>query len=180
LIDIRKVTGSSWLHLVTGTTATLLNGSIYHSVLGISDGEFISADTLTQIRARLDDVDYIFLDEISMVSRCDLYSISSQATKARRVLDEPFGRITIIFSGDFAQLPPVRSGLSTEFGQCKHLDEYSAAIVATAVFYWQGFVASGHNCYHSSLSGGALTLNSAWDCSKEKQRMNLTIYRHGY
>jgi ATP-dependent DNA helicase PIF1 len=94
---------------LTGTAAALLNGSIYHSILGISDGEFISAGTLTQVRARLDGVDYIFLDEISMVSCCNLYRISAQAAKAHGVLDEPFGRITFIFSGDFAQLPPART-----------------------------------------------------------------------
>jgi ATP-dependent DNA helicase PIF1 len=90
------------------TATAFLNGSIYHSILGISDGEFISACTGTQIKVRLDGVKYIFSDEISMVSCCDLYKISAQATKAHGVLDEPFGRITFIFSGDFAQLPPVR------------------------------------------------------------------------
>jgi ATP-dependent DNA helicase PIF1 len=80
-----------------GTAAAFLNGSIYHSILGISDGEFISAGTLAQIRARLDGVNYIFLDKVSMVSCCDLYRISAQVEKACGVLDEPFGRIIFIF-----------------------------------------------------------------------------------
>jgi len=37
----------------TGAAAALLNGSTYHSVLGINDGEFISAKSLAQIRADL-------------------------------------------------------------------------------------------------------------------------------
>jgi hypothetical protein len=45
-----------------------------------------------------------------MVSCCDLYRIIAQAAKARGVLDEPFGGITFIFSGNFTQLPPARSG----------------------------------------------------------------------
>ena len=66
----------------TGAAAALLNGSTYHSVLGINDGEHVSANTLAQIRARLDGVDYIFLDEVSMLSCHDLYKISKQAAKA--------------------------------------------------------------------------------------------------
>ena len=58
----------------------------------------------------MDGVDYIFLDEVSMISCHDIYKISAQAARARRVLDDPFGGINFIFSGDFTQLPPVRSG----------------------------------------------------------------------
>ena len=90
----------------TGAAAALLNGSTYHSVLGINDGEFISAKSLAQIRAKLDKVDYIFLDEVSMLSCHDLYKISSQCVKARGEHNEPFGGINFIFAGDFTQLPP--------------------------------------------------------------------------
>ena len=94
----------------TGAAAALLNGSTYHSVLGISDGKFVNANSIAQIRMRLDGVDYIFLDEVSMISCRDMYKISAQAAKARVVYDEPFGGINFIFAGDFAQLPPARSG----------------------------------------------------------------------
>jgi hypothetical protein len=90
----------------TGAAAALLNGSTYHSVLGINDGEFMSAKSLAQIRANLDGVDYIFLDEVSMLSCHDMYKISSQCAKARGEHNEPFGGINFIFAGDFAQLPP--------------------------------------------------------------------------
>ena len=100
----------------TGAAAALLNGSTYHSVLGINDGEFASSNSLAQVRARLDGVDYIFLDEVSMISCRDMYKISAQAAKARGVHDEPFGGINFIFAGDFAQLPPARSGPSLYSG----------------------------------------------------------------
>src|SRR6266481_4508820 len=90
----------------TGAAAALLNGSTYHSVLGINDGEFISAKSLAQIRARLDGVDYILLDEVSMISCHDMYKVSSQCAKARGEYNAPFGGISFIFAGDFAQLPP--------------------------------------------------------------------------
>jgi len=64
-------------------------------VLGINDGERVSAASLAQIRARLDGVDYIFLDEVSMISCRDMYKISAQAAKARGVYDEPLGVSTL-------------------------------------------------------------------------------------
>jgi len=55
----------------TGSAAALLNGSTYHSVLGIgSEGNRTRNEQTSQrnVRERLDGVDYIFLDEISMVA----------------------------------------------------------------------------------------------------------------
>jgi len=119
----------------TGSAAALLNGSTYHSVLGINDGERVSAASLAQIRARLDGVDYIFLDEVSMISCRDMYKISAQAAKARGVYDEPFGGINFIFAGDFAQLPPARTGAALYSGDVgttvdagKSIDRQEAAI----------------------------------------------------
>jgi hypothetical protein len=59
------------------------------------------------VRAQLDGVDYIFLDEILMVACHSLYKISAQLAKARNIVDVPFGGVNIIFARDFAQLPPV-------------------------------------------------------------------------
>src|SRR5882757_7072963 len=42
-----------------------------------------------------------------MVSCNDNYKISSQLAKALNEFDMPYGGINMIFSGDFAQLPPV-------------------------------------------------------------------------
>jgi len=94
----------------TGAAAALLNGSTYHSVLGINEKGTGSARSLAQIRAKLDGVDYIFLDEVSMLSCRDMYNVSSQCAKARGEHNEPFGGINFIFAGDFAQLPPAVSG----------------------------------------------------------------------
>ena len=113
----------------TGAAAALLNGSTYHSVLGINDSEFSTSKSLAQIRARLDGVDYIFLDEVSMLSCRDMYKISSQCAKARGVHEEPFGGINFIFAGDFAQLPPARSGYPLYSG-CVHTRIDSSQSVA--------------------------------------------------
>ena len=93
----------------TGTAAALLNGSTYHSALGINDRtESNTAKYLAQIRTRLEGVEYIFLDEVSMLSCHDMFKISSQLAKANNEHEEPFGGMNMIFAGDFAQLQPVK------------------------------------------------------------------------
>jgi PIF1-like helicase len=53
-------------------------------------------------------VEYGFpMDDVSMVSYNDNYKISSQLAKVLNEFDLPYGGINMIFSGDFAQLPPV-------------------------------------------------------------------------
>ena len=92
----------------TGSAAALLNGSTYHSVLNIGSDR-VRSDITSQsnVRERLDGVDYIFLDEISMVACHELYQISASLAKARNMTETPFGGLNMIFAGDFAQLKPV-------------------------------------------------------------------------
>src|SRR6202167_2696649 len=95
----------------TGTAAALLLGSTYHSFLGVPiDGQTAFRNETTnnaQVKTRLDGVEYIFLDEVSMVACNDNYKISSQLAKVLNLFDMPYGGINMIFSGDFAQMPPV-------------------------------------------------------------------------
>ena len=58
-----------------GSTATLLGGSTYHSVLGInsdSDWSLNTSTWLSQIKMRLIGIQYIFLDKVSMLSCRDM------------------------------------------------------------------------------------------------------------
>jgi PIF1-like helicase len=114
LMDFFKSRNESHRFVVlapTGTAAALLHGSTYHSFLGVPiDGQTALRNETTnnaQVRARLDGVEYIFLDEVSMVACNDNYKISSQLAKALNEFDLPYGGTNMIFSGDFAQLPPV-------------------------------------------------------------------------
>jgi len=91
---------------LTGSAAALLAGYTYHSVLGINDS-FSGCRSVAKVCARLEGVDYIFLDEVSMLSCHDMYRICSQLAKAFNIPEMPFGGKNIIFAGDFAQLPPV-------------------------------------------------------------------------
>ena len=95
----------------TGTAAALNNGSTYHSFLGMqigaSQNQKAENIAIAQLKERLQGVDYIFLDEVSMLACHELYKISSQLAKALNEHESPFGGINFIFAGDFAQLPPV-------------------------------------------------------------------------
>jgi len=62
---------------------------------------------MAQIKGKLEGVDYIFLDEVSMLGCHHMYEISSKLALALNIHDIPFGGMNMIFSGDFAQLAPV-------------------------------------------------------------------------
>ena len=101
----------------TGTAAALLNGSTYHSVLGVrssfeKDEESLRNENsvIREVQERLEGVDYIFIDETSMIACHELYSISSQLAKVTNEHNKSFGGKNMILAGDFAQLPPT-SGL---------------------------------------------------------------------
>jgi len=89
LMDFYKSRNESHRFVVlapTGTAAALLHGSTYHSFLGVPiDGQTAFRNETTnnaQVKARLDGVEYIFLDEVSMIACHDNYKISSQLAKA--------------------------------------------------------------------------------------------------
>jgi hypothetical protein len=90
----------------TGTAAALLGGFTYHSVLGINSRMTGKRSEYDNIRERLRGVEYIFIDEVSMISCHDLYKICSQMAKTFNIYEKPFGGMNMIFAGDFAQLPP--------------------------------------------------------------------------
>ncbi|TFK63277.1 hypothetical protein BDN72DRAFT_776049, partial [Pluteus cervinus] len=70
----------------TGSAAALLNGSTYHSALNIND--YTHDQNYNQLS---EDVRYIFIDEISMISGCELYRISERLALALNTCDIPFG-----------------------------------------------------------------------------------------
>ena len=63
----------------TGTAAALLGGSTYHSMFGINDRTGTSR--IGHIKAKLEGVEYVFFDEVSMLSARDLYRINLQLAR---------------------------------------------------------------------------------------------------
>ena len=112
----------------TGSAASLIGGSTYHSVLGIVPGRsYINETALAKIKSKLFGTDYLLIDEISMVDLASLYKISAHLCKAMGKQDKPFGGLNIIVAGDFAQLAPPGQG-------CKSLynGEVGTSIAAAA------------------------------------------------
>ena len=92
----------------TGTAAALLGGSTYHSMFGINDRSGIGR--IGHIKEKLRGVEYVFFDEVSMLSARDMYRINLQLLKVFEVFDAPFGGLNMTFSSDFTQLPPAIGG----------------------------------------------------------------------
>jgi ATP-dependent DNA helicase PIF1 len=71
------------------------------------DGIPNEATSIAAINERIQGVEYVLLDEVSMVSCEDLQTLASQAAMAQNIHDVEFGGLNLILAGDFAQLPPV-------------------------------------------------------------------------
>ncbi len=92
----------------TGSAAALVKGSTYHFMFGINEchSDNISRKTLAEFKERLEGVDYVFLDEVSMLSCVDMYHISARLAMCLNRPELLFGGMNVIFAGDFTQLPP--------------------------------------------------------------------------
>ena len=98
----------------TGTSAILIGGSTLHSFLGIGLGKdnaellYIKIRNNPKIYKRWCELNTLIIDEISMLAPELFDKLEFLARKIRGV-EEPFGGIQIILTGDFLQLPCVNS-----------------------------------------------------------------------
>ncbi len=96
----------------TGIAATHLGGKTIHSWSGVGIKDSISDFDLEKmskkqpLKKRLEEVQVLVIDEISMLSGKTLSCID-KILKYFKVSFAPFGGVQIILSGDFFQLPPV-------------------------------------------------------------------------
>lgn len=101
----------------TGVSALLINGTTIHSWAGILLGMEDKFTLLERVYSR--DKPYrrwlytkvLIIDEISMMSPELLEKLDYIGKKVRKNT-KPFGGIQLIFTGDMAQLPPVKSDYS--------------------------------------------------------------------
>jgi ATP-dependent DNA helicase PIF1 len=98
----------------TGVSAIILGGTTLHSYLGIGLGEE-NIDTLyfkikRNARAKRNWImtDVLIIDEVSML-KPELFDKLEQLGRLIRHNDHPFGGIQIVLSGDFLQLPCIKS-----------------------------------------------------------------------
>lgn len=92
----------------TGSAASLIGGSTYHSLLAFGPNDTAEGVGASKVQDTLGPVEVIFIDEVSMLSTFDMYRISAQLCIAFKNYTVPFGGKSVIFAGDFAQLPPPR------------------------------------------------------------------------
>ena len=96
----------------TGSAACLINGETIHRLLKISTfaKQKVTKGTASRIRklqTMWRNVRFLIIDEVSMLSQ-DMLNKISQALQLAKDNQLPFGGITVLFSGDFAQLPPIK------------------------------------------------------------------------
>ena len=88
-----------------------MGGIIIHSLLPIGDinnPQSLADTTRCRLERALKDVHFLFFDEMSMIDLRLLSIIDSRLREVRpQFRDLPFGGLSIILFGDFAQLPPV-------------------------------------------------------------------------
>ena len=98
----------------TGIAATALSGTTIHAAMGMGlcDGPIDKLLKRARMRRylsrRWQSIDVLVIDEISMVDpvffeRCDAL------LQQFRACPKPFGGLQVVVSGDFLQLPPVKS-----------------------------------------------------------------------
>jgi len=123
----------------TGLSASLIEGTTIHSYSGIGTGQKDINDIYKNIikfssgaKKRWLETGVLIIDEISMMEASIFDKLEILAKKIRKS-DEPFGGIQVILSGDFLQLPPVKS---TAF--C--FEAISWDIVIDKVFYFDKII----------------------------------------
>jgi ATP-dependent DNA helicase PIF1 len=96
----------------TGAAAVLIGGRTFHSFFGLGIMEGGPLATLERARKdprvmkRVAQVDGVIIDEISMIPS-DAFETAELIARAARGSGLPWGGMSIVTVGDFAQLPPV-------------------------------------------------------------------------
>ena len=98
----------------TANAAFLVKGSTIHALLRIPPKVSLSKDlpelrgqALVELQEDFKEVELIVIDEKSMVGLHMLYMMHKRLTEIK-CCKKPFGGVSLILMGDFAQLPPVK------------------------------------------------------------------------
>lgn len=95
----------------TGKTAFNINGISIHSLLKLRVGTKVSKDltgqSLIRLQEMLSGIDYIIIDEYSMLGQMNFGWIDKRCKQAPGFIDKLLGNKSINFCGDLGQLHPV-------------------------------------------------------------------------
>ena len=99
------------LTATTGIAAFHIGGITLHSALHLlvqkHNCNDLRGPTLAKLQHKLKDIKYLIVDEVSMLGQNMMAWVDKRLRQATTNLDIPFGGISVILIGDFAQLPPV-------------------------------------------------------------------------
>ena len=105
--DLRNEARRFRLAAYTGVAARNIGGSTLHALLQMNESQRdISAKAKRDLAAMWDGVDYLLIDELSMIG-CELLHKVSRALTEAKGSTTAFGGVHVILAGDFAQLPPI-------------------------------------------------------------------------
>jgi type II secretory pathway predicted ATPase ExeA len=100
----------------TGIAAMNAGGRTIHKFLGIGishtyesiskKNSFTYTNSFYRLQTKVKDLEYLIIDEISMVS-IDLFYVLEYLLRKARNSKKLFGGVKVIMSGDFLQLPPI-------------------------------------------------------------------------
>ena len=100
--------------LLTGTTGMAsfnICGKTVHSALHLpihhSNSQDLQGSALQRLQLQMQNVQYVIIDEMSMIGHRTLALIDRRLRQATAKLNEPMGGLSVILFGDFGQLPPV-------------------------------------------------------------------------
>lgn len=94
-----------------GIAAFNVKGKTLHSLLNLPirgrNCHSLKGPALSRLQDKLDGIEYIIIDEYSVVGQNLLGWIDKRCRQGKCEPDKPFGGLSIILVGDIAQLPPV-------------------------------------------------------------------------
>ena len=134
----------------TGLSSLLINGITINQYSGIGTAEkdveyyVKSISKKKVIRDRWKNTNVLIIDEISMINSNFFEKLDIIAQKIRKN-NKPFGDIQIICSGDFLQLPPVKSN---EF--C--FESFTWDITINKIFYFDKIIRQNNSDFQSILN----------------------------
>ena len=122
----------------TGLSSLLIDGMTIHRYSGIGTGEkdvdslYKKIIKMKNIKKRWCITNILIIDEISMMDG-DLFDKLEILSRKIRKIDEPFGGIQLIISGDFLQLPPINSNIFC-------FESFSWDFVINKIFYFDKII----------------------------------------
>jgi ATP-dependent DNA helicase PIF1 len=134
----------------TGLSSLLINGTTIHQYSGIGTGEknieyyVKNIQKKKIVRERWKNTSVLIIDEISMINSNLFQKLDIIAQRLRKN-KKPFGGIQIICSGDFLQLPPVKS---TDF--C--FESFTWDITIDKIFYFDKIIRQRNEEFQNVLN----------------------------